>query len=91
MYFEYDSNGKIMICAETAVKDGMAIIEPPEGFSPEEMHKWLVVDGKIVRNENYVEPEPQQTLEERLNAFEQENAYLKEALDLLLKGVTEDA
>jgi hypothetical protein len=72
MYFECDSNGKIMVCAETAVKDGMAMIEPPEDFIPEEMHKWLVVDGAIVRNADYVEPEAKQTTDERIAELEEE-------------------
>ena len=38
--------------------------------------------------ENAIPPEP--TPEERLNALEVENKNLKEALDLLLSGVTTD-
>lgn len=91
MFFEYNGSGKIMVCAEVPIKDGMVFINPPQGFAPEDMHKWLVVNGQIVKNENYVEPEVQQTMEERLNAFEQENAYLREALEMLLGGVTDDA
>lgn len=35
-------------------------------------------------------PEPEPTPEERIAAQEQEIAHLKEALNLLLEGVTED-
>lgn len=35
-------------------------------------------------------PMPEPTPEERLTALEQENAYLKEALEMLLAGVTEN-
>lgn len=35
-------------------------------------------------------PAPELTPEERLTALETENAHLKEALNLLLEGVTED-
>ena len=35
-------------------------------------------------------PMPAPTPEERLTALEQENAYLKEALEMLLAGVTEN-
>ena len=35
-------------------------------------------------------PPPEPTPEERLTALETENAYLKEALELLLSGVTVD-
>lgn len=35
-------------------------------------------------------PEVQQTAEERIAALEADNAHLKEALELLLSGVTED-
>lgn len=36
-------------------------------------------------------PTPEPSPEERLAKLEEENAYLKEALNLLLSGVTEDA
>lgn len=36
-------------------------------------------------------PPPQSTAEERLSALEAENAYLKEALEMLLSGVTDNA
>jgi hypothetical protein len=36
-------------------------------------------------------PPPQPTAEERLSALEAENAYLKEALEMLLSGVTDNA
>lgn len=35
-------------------------------------------------------PTPEPTPEERLSALETENAHLKEALELLLSGVTDD-
>lgn len=36
-------------------------------------------------------PKPEPTPEERLARLEEENAHLKEALNLLLSGVTDDA
>lgn len=36
-------------------------------------------------------PTPELTPEERLSALETENAYLKEALEMLLSGVTDNA
>lgn len=35
-------------------------------------------------------PKPEPTQDERLTALETENAYLKEALEMLLSGVTVD-
>ena len=35
-------------------------------------------------------PPPEHTTEERLAKLEEENAHMKEALNLLLEGVTED-
>ena len=37
------------------------------------------------------QPEKQKTYDERISALEVENAQLKEALDLLLSGATEEA
>ena len=59
------------------------------------INRYKLVDGKPVErtqeemDADYVEPEPVPTAEERITALEQENANLKEALDLLLSGVTE--
>ena len=39
---------------------------------------------------DYVEPEAQLTQEERIAVLEEENKQLKEALDLLLSGATEE-
>jgi hypothetical protein len=36
-------------------------------------------------------PVPEPTPEERISKLEQENAYLKEALNMLLEGVIDDA
>lgn len=39
---------------------------------------------------DYTPPAPSPSPEERLAALEQENAYLKETLNIILEGVTED-
>lgn len=58
--------------------------------------RYKLEDGKAVErtqeemDADYVEPEAQPTQEERLAALEEENKQLKEALDLLLSGATEE-
>ena len=89
MYFEINENGKIMICAETMVKPGMIRLDPPAGFIPDEMSDWVISGGEFIyQPKEDTEPEAP-TQEERLTALEEENRYLKEALDLLLSGETE--
>lgn len=51
-------------------------------MSPEEEMQW--------RQEMANMPKPEPTPEERLARLEEENAHLKEALNLLLSGVTDD-
>lgn len=53
----------------------------------------LMTDEEIAEMERMAAemPTPEPTPEERLTALEMENAYLKEALNALLEGVTEDA
>ena len=61
------------------------------------IYRYKLVDGKPVErtasemDADYVLPDPQPTQEERITALEAENAQLKEALDLLLSGATEEA
>ena len=58
--------------------------------------RYKLEDGKAVErtreemDADYVEPDEQPTQEERLAALEEENKQLKEALDLLLSGATEE-
>lgn len=57
--------------------------------------RYKLVNGKPAErtqeemDADYTPPVPVPTAEERITALEQENANLKEALDLLLSGVTE--
>ena len=61
------------------------------------IYRYKLVDGNPVErtvsemDADYVPPEPQPTQDERITALEVENAQLKEALDLLLSGATEEA
>lgn len=58
--------------------------------------RYKLVDGKPVErtqeemDADYTPPVPVPSPEERLAALEQENAYLKETLNIILEGVTED-
>lgn len=60
------------------------------------IYRYKLADGKAVErtqeemDADYVPPVHQLTEEERIAALEEENAYLKEALDLLLSGATEE-
>ena len=85
MFFDYTTEGAIMICAEEQLMPSMVEIAPPEGFDPERMYDWRIVDGSFVydpKPEPEPEPESQPTTEERISELE-------EALELLLSGVTE--
>lgn len=61
------------------------------------IYRYKLEDGKAVErtqeemDADWVPPDPQPTQEERIAALEVENAQLKEALDLLLSGATEEA
>lgn len=82
MFFEVAENGKIMICAEEKLKSNMIELVPPEEFSPDEMHDWLVLDGELVYSPLPVK-DPEPTDKERITALE-------EQIDMLLSGVTSD-
>lgn len=87
MFFSFDDTGRVMICAEEAVFPGMVELVPPDGFTTETQADWLYT-GEWVHDPLPV-PEAVPTPEERLAALEEENAHLKEALELLLSGEVE--
>ena len=88
MYFAFDEDGRVMICAEGPALPGMVELVPPEGFATETQADWLYT-GEWVHDPLPV-PEAGPTPEERLELLEKENAQLKEALELLLSGETEE-
>lgn len=60
------------------------------------IYRYKLEDGEVVErtqeemDADYTEPEAKPTQEERIAALEEENKHLKEALDLLLSGATEE-
>lgn len=88
MYFEIGESGKIMVCCDEQISPGMINLTPPDEFSLENMHDWKVVDGEFIYDPVPLPEVP--TLGERITALEEENDHLKEALELLLSGATEE-
>ena len=86
-----DENSRIVSAtAQRYAPKGATIVdELPDG----DIHDYLYVDGKFIYDPMPIpdEPDPHPTQEERITALEVENAQLKEALDLLLSGATEEA
>ena len=81
MYFTYNEDGKIMICAEAPLQPNMVELDTPAEFDMDAMHDWRVEDGKLVYD-------PLPTVEV-VSPQEERIAELEAALDLLLSGVTE--
>ena len=60
------------------------------------VYRYKLEDGNVIElskgqmDADYVQPEALPTQEDRIAALEKENKQLKEALDLLLSGVTEE-
>lgn len=87
MFFAFDNEGRVMISAAKAVAPGMVELDPPEGFDPEHQNDWKAEGGAWVYDPlPRPEEEQQPTPEERLAKLEEENAQLKEALELLISG-----
>lgn len=89
MFFCYDENGRVMICAEKKVFPDMEKLEVPEGFVTEEQADWKKVGIQLV-----YDPLPREeavpTDRQRIEVLEKENRELKEALELLLSGETKE-
>lgn len=93
MFFAFDKEGRVMISAHKAVAPGMIELDPPEGFDPEQQADWVWLGGSTWVLDPLLQLGGEQTPtpEERLAKLEEENAQLKEALELLLSGeVAED-
>lgn len=87
MFFLLDKEGRVMISANKAIVPGMEELETPEGFDPEHQNDWKAEGGAWVYDPlPRPEEEQQPTPEERLAKLEEENAQLKEALELLISG-----
>ena len=71
-----------------APADQVRVESLPEG----DVSEYRYVGGEYIHDPlpKPDEPDPQPTQEERIAALEVENAQLKEALDLLLSGATEE-
>ena len=66
------------------------VYEAPDEFTLDAMMNY-VSKGNVLVYDPLPEVPAEPTMDERLAALEEENAYLKEALDLLLSGATEEA
>lgn len=82
MFFEFDAKGKILVCADEKIKPNMIEIAPPEGFEADSMGRWIMKDGVLTADENYVEPETEPNPFERLDKLEA-------ALNALMGGIAD--
>ena len=89
MFFCYDENGRVMISSEKKVFAEMEEREAPEGFVTEEQAEWKK-EGEELVYAPWPREEAAPTDRERIEALEEENRELKEALELLLSGETKE-
>lgn len=88
VYIKIDDEGRLTAAADPGFHcgDGEIAVELPEGFSSP-VRDWVLKDG-VIMHDPLPQPDPVPTTDERITALEEENAHLKEALDLLLSGAT---
>lgn len=89
-YIKTDDNGRLTAVATPPYHcgDGEIYAELPTDFAPP-ARDWVYLDGVIVYDPLPQDP-PEPSSDDRIAALEVENAQLKEALDLLLSGATEE-
>lgn len=80
MFFEYESTGRILVCAETSLKPDMVEIEVPQDFDQAEMHNWRIENKTLVYAPIPVIEQP--TEAERIAALEEELRAAKILLGL---------
>ncbi len=91
VYIRTDDTGRLTAVADPGFHcgDGEIAVELPEGFASP-VRDWVLKDGVLVHDPLPL-PEPVPSVDDRIAVLEEENAHLKEALDMLLSGVTEVA
>lgn len=91
-YINIDSEGRITAASETHHCGPDEIeVNIPDEIGIESIDDYRFIDGEFIFDpKEKEEEEGKPTLEERIAALEDENLQLKEALDLLLSGATED-
>lgn len=91
-YIKINSEGRITAASRTHhCGKGEIEIDIPEEIGIEVIHEYRYVDGEFLHAplpDSSGETGP--TQEERIAALEQENAYLKETLEIILSGATEE-
>ena len=89
-YIKTDANGRLTAMAALGYRcgDGEILAELPDDFAPP-LRDWVYAGGMIV-HDPMPEDNPGMSMDERMVALEAENEQLKEALDLLLSGATEE-
>ena len=98
-YYELNEENRISLTADMGrliEQDDGSIVEAGEQFDfPDNFDFAHQSDYKMIDGELLYDPLPEEETEEapsyddRIQALEKENAELKEALDLILSGVTE--
>ncbi|MBE5778522.1 MAG: hypothetical protein E7331_04230 [Clostridiales bacterium] len=90
MFFCFGNDDRVMICAEKRVFPEMVEMEVPEGFEQDYQGDWKLAGDKL-HYDPLPREQPAPTDRQRIEALEEENRFLKEALELLLSGETEEA
>lgn len=70
MFFETDSNGKIMLCSNERLNNRMKQLKLPNNFNENEIYKYIVVGDEVILNNDYKQPEKPRTMEDRLAILE---------------------
>ena len=90
VYIKVDEENRLTAFANQGFHcgEGEIAVELPEGFAPP-VRDGVLKNGVLVYDPLPL-PEPVPSMDDRITALEEENTYLKEALDMLLSGVTEE-
>lgn len=90
LYIKTDEQGRLTAVAAPGFHcgEGETLAELPDDFAPP-LRDWVYAGGMIV-HDPLPEDDPGMSMDERVEALEAENEQLKEALDLLLSGATEE-
>lgn len=90
VYIMTDMDGRLTAMAAPGYHcgEGEIAVELPDDFDLP-LRDWVYAGGMIV-HDPLPEDAPGESMDERMEALEAENEQLKEALDLLLSGATEE-
>ena len=79
MFFEFDENGKILVCSSEKLNERMKEMVLPEDFNADNIQKYIARNGEVLLNKEY-KPPINFSYEDRMKKIEDAIALFRKLL-----------